>query len=91
MAGIEDVAEDFVEAEHEKCHCISAERNGGDALLELKIGALGDAQAFGHHLDCQAALLAGERNVGPKSALGLPRGSNNLWSKGGLIYAPPVR
>ncbi|GAC1601392.1 MAG: amino acid ABC transporter substrate-binding protein [Ramlibacter sp.] len=32
-----------------------------------------------------------ERNVGPKSALGLPRGSNNLWSKGGLIYAPPVR
>jgi general L-amino acid transport system substrate-binding protein len=32
-----------------------------------------------------------ERNVGPKSALGLPRGSNNLWSKGGLMYAPPVR
>ena len=32
-----------------------------------------------------------ERNVGPKSALGLPRGSNKLWSQGGLIYAPPVR
>ncbi|WP_093241678.1 amino acid ABC transporter substrate-binding protein [Variovorax sp. EL159] len=32
-----------------------------------------------------------ERNVGPKSVLKLPRGSNNLWSKGGLIYAPPVR
>ncbi|MDB5963605.1 MAG: amino acid transporter substrate-binding protein [Polaromonas sp.] len=32
-----------------------------------------------------------ERNVGPKSPLGLPRGSNNLWSKGGLMYAPPVR
>ena len=32
-----------------------------------------------------------ERNVGPKSVLGLPRGANNLWSKGGLIYAPPVR
>ncbi len=32
-----------------------------------------------------------ERNVGPKSALGLPRGLNNLWSKGGLQYAPPVR
>lgn len=32
-----------------------------------------------------------ERNVGPKSPLGLPRGSNNLWSKGGLHYAPPVR
>jgi general L-amino acid transport system substrate-binding protein len=32
-----------------------------------------------------------ERNVGPKSPLGLPRGANNLWNKGGLMYAPPVR
>jgi general L-amino acid transport system substrate-binding protein len=32
-----------------------------------------------------------ERNVGPNSALQLPRGSNNLWNKGGLQYAPPVR
>jgi general L-amino acid transport system substrate-binding protein len=32
-----------------------------------------------------------ERNVGPKSSLGLPRGVNNQWNKGGLMYAPPVR
>ncbi len=32
-----------------------------------------------------------ERNVGPKSALKLPRGVNNLWNKGGIMYAPPVR
>jgi len=32
-----------------------------------------------------------ERNVGPKSDLKLPRGANNLWSKGGFMYAPPVR
>ncbi len=32
-----------------------------------------------------------ERNVGPNSALKLPRAANNLWSKGGLMYAPPVR
>ena len=32
-----------------------------------------------------------ERNVGPKSALGVPRGLNNLWNKGGIQYAPPVR
>jgi general L-amino acid transport system substrate-binding protein len=32
-----------------------------------------------------------ERNVGPKSALGLPRGANNQWNKGGLMYAFPVR
>ena len=32
-----------------------------------------------------------DRNVGPKSALGLPRGLNNLWSNGGIMYAPPIR
>ena len=32
-----------------------------------------------------------ERNLGPKSPLGLPRGVNNLWTKGGLMYAPPIR
>lgn len=32
-----------------------------------------------------------ERNVGPKSALGLPRGVNNLWNNGGLMYAYPLR
>jgi general L-amino acid transport system substrate-binding protein len=32
-----------------------------------------------------------ERNVGPKSALALPRGSNNQWNKGGLMYAYPLR
>jgi general L-amino acid transport system substrate-binding protein len=32
-----------------------------------------------------------ERNVGPKSPLKLPRGANNLWNKGGLMYAYPVR
>jgi general L-amino acid transport system substrate-binding protein len=32
-----------------------------------------------------------ERNVGPNSALKLPRGVNNLWNKGGIMYAPPVR
>jgi len=32
-----------------------------------------------------------ERNVGPKTAIGLPRGLNNLWNKGGLMYAYPIR
>ncbi len=32
-----------------------------------------------------------ERNVGPKSALALPRGVNSLWNKGGLMYAYPIR
>jgi general L-amino acid transport system substrate-binding protein len=32
-----------------------------------------------------------ERNLGVKSALGIPRGLNLLWSNGGLQYAPPIR
>jgi general L-amino acid transport system substrate-binding protein len=32
-----------------------------------------------------------ERNVGPSSPLALPRGLNNQWNKGGLMYAYPVR
>ena len=32
-----------------------------------------------------------ERNVGEKTPIGLPRGSNKLWTDGGLMYAPPVR
>jgi len=32
-----------------------------------------------------------ERNMGPKTPLGLPRGVNRLWTQGGLQYAPPLR
>lgn len=32
-----------------------------------------------------------ERNVGAGSRLGIARGLNALWTKGGLQYAPPVR
>jgi general L-amino acid transport system substrate-binding protein len=32
-----------------------------------------------------------ERNVGVRSRLGIPRGMNQLWSMGGILYAPPMR
>jgi general L-amino acid transport system substrate-binding protein len=32
-----------------------------------------------------------ERNVGAQSPLGIPRGINQLWSTGGIQYAPPIR
>jgi general L-amino acid transport system substrate-binding protein len=32
-----------------------------------------------------------ERNVGSGSKLGIPRGLNQLWSAGGIQYAPPIR
>ena len=32
-----------------------------------------------------------ERDLGPGSTMKLPRGPNNLWTQGGLIYALPIR
>jgi general L-amino acid transport system substrate-binding protein len=32
-----------------------------------------------------------ERNLGSSSRLGIARGVNNLWNKGGIQYAPPIR
>jgi general L-amino acid transport system substrate-binding protein len=32
-----------------------------------------------------------DRNVGVGSNLGIPRGLNQLWSAGGILYAPPIR
>jgi general L-amino acid transport system substrate-binding protein len=32
-----------------------------------------------------------ERNVGSGSKLAIPRGLNNLWDRGGIQYAPPIR
>jgi general L-amino acid transport system substrate-binding protein len=32
-----------------------------------------------------------DRNVGAGSKLGIARGLNNLWNKGGIQYAPPIR
>lgn len=32
-----------------------------------------------------------ERNLGTSSKLGIPRGLNQLWSMGGVLYAPPLR
>ena len=31
-----------------------------------------------------------DRNIGTRSKLGIARGINNLWSQGGIQYAPPL-
>ena len=64
---------------------------------------LGATEDLGKHLGLDKEWLARaikttgnygemfERNVGPKTAINLPRGLNNQWSKGGLMYAAPLR
>ncbi len=64
---------------------------------------LGNTEDLGKHLGLDKEWLARaikavgnygesfERNVGPKTPINLPRGKNNLWSKGGFMYAAPLR
>jgi general L-amino acid transport system substrate-binding protein len=55
-------------------------------LLGLEEGwALQAVRAGGNYAEIY------ERNVGVKSRLGIPRGLNQLWSMGGILYAPPIR
>jgi general L-amino acid transport system substrate-binding protein len=32
-----------------------------------------------------------DRNLGPNTAVSVPRGVNKPWTQGGLLYAPPYR
>ena len=32
-----------------------------------------------------------ERNLGARTPLAIPRGLNQLWTEGGIQYAPPIR
>ena len=62
--------------------------NGNDYGAPLGLGADFIAQAVmqvGNYGEMY------ERNVGPNTPLKLDRGVNNLWTKGGLMYAPPMR
>ncbi len=64
---------------------------------------LGVEGKMGAHLKLDAAWAAriigqvgnyGEifsRNLGPATTLNIARGVNQLWSKGGVMYAPPIR
>jgi general L-amino acid transport system substrate-binding protein len=64
------------------------------------LGAEGDfGKGIGVDNDWVVRILKGvgnygeiyERNVGPNTPLKIARGLNNLWNKGGIQYAPPIR
>ena len=69
-----------------------------DPAVQRLLGVVpGNGEALGLKEDWAYAIIkqvgnygeSYERNIG--KPLGLERGINALWSKGGLIYAPPVR
>jgi len=55
--------------------------------------AMGLSNEWAYHVISQVGNYAEmyERNVGMGSPLAIPRGINALWSKGGIVYAPPIR
>jgi general L-amino acid transport system substrate-binding protein len=54
---------------------------------------LGLDNAFGYNVIKMVGNYAEsyDKNIGPNTPIGLARGVNALWSKGGLQYAPPIR
>ncbi len=62
--------------------------------LDADLGArLGLARDWAYQIIKQAGNYGElfERTLGQSSVMKLERGPNNLWSKGGLMYAPPFR
>jgi len=93
----------LIEAEEKgitQANVLEMKAKSQDPTVQRMLGATGD---IGSLLDLdndwlvraiQAVGNYGEmydRNFGPNSALNIPRGHNNLWTKGGLIYAMPIR
>ncbi|TDO97514.1 amino acid ABC transporter substrate-binding protein [Marinomonas balearica] len=64
---------------------LGAEGNMGDSL------GLGSSWAYDVIAEVGNYGEVFENNVGPNTPVGLPRGINNLWTEGGVMYAPPVR
>lgn len=64
---------------------LGAEGNLGEMLGLEKDWAVQIIKAVGNYGEIF------DRNVGPGTPIGLERGQNALWSKGGLLYSPPFR
>lgn len=64
---------------------VGAQGNLGQALGLDNAWALKAVQAVGNYAEVF------ERNIGSRSRLGIPRGLNQLWSTGGILYAPPLQ
>jgi general L-amino acid transport system substrate-binding protein len=64
---------------------LGVEGEWGQADLSLPADAVAQAiRAVGNYGEIY------DRYLGP-DALNIPRGPNNLWTNGGLVYAPPLR
>lgn len=64
---------------------LGLEGDMGKALGLDKAWAMRIIRAVGNYGEVFA------RNLGPDTPMGMERGQNELWSRGGLLYSPPIR
>ncbi len=73
---------------------------GEDPVIQNLLGETGDlglAMGLGTDFCYQVIKQVGNyeeiymRNLGPDTPFDLPRGPNQLWTEGGLLYSPPFR
>jgi len=64
---------------------VGAEGNYGEQIGLTKDWVVRIVKLVGNYADVY------DRNIGVKTQLGIPRGINQLWTTGGIIYAPPIR
>jgi general L-amino acid transport system substrate-binding protein len=83
--GQRSVAEAMASAKPDVKRFVGADGRLGESMGLSKDWAAKAVRAVGHYGEMF------ERNLGAASPLGIPRGLNQLWSMGGIQYAPPIR
>jgi len=83
--GMRTIAPALRSAKPDVKRLVGTEGNYGEELGLTKDWAARILRHVGHYGEVF------ERNVGTGSKLGIPRGINQLWTKGGIQYAPPIR
>lgn len=79
------ITEALASAKPDARRFVGAEGGFGKALGLEPDWAIKAVRAGGNYAEIY------ERNLGVNSRLGIPRGMNQLWSMGGVLYAPPLR
>lgn len=80
-----NAAEALASAKPDVRRFVGLEGDFGKSLGVDNAWALRAVKAVGNYAEVY------ERNLGVNSRLGIPRGLNQLWQSGGILYAPPLR
>ena len=79
---------------------VASMRSSADPVLQFMLGAspgVGEALGLDDQWVARVIRAVGnygeifDRNLGSGGQLKMPRGINDLWSRGGLMYSPPLR